>query len=113
MLKAQDELYKRELWRIESSINTLSNEEQIKKLFHSEILEIYKREVSRMPPLTRQVFLASRQEGLTYQEIAEKLDLTVRRVTTEIQRAQTLLRKPLKDYWAGIIILAALSSSLS
>ena len=33
MLKAQSELYKKEQWRIESSINTLSNEEQIGKLF--------------------------------------------------------------------------------
>lgn len=104
MLKAQDELYKKELWRLESSINTLSNEEQIKKLFEKEIIDIYKRELSKMPVLTRTVFLASRQNNMTYHEIAEKLNLTVRRVTTEIQRANFILRKSLKDYWAGIFI---------
>lgn len=104
MLKAQDELYKKELWRLESSINTLSNEEQIKKLFEEEIIDIYKRELSKMPVLTRTVFLASRQDNMTYHEIAEKLNLTVRRVTTEIQRANFILRKSLKDYWAGIFI---------
>lgn len=104
MLKAQDELYKKELWRLESSINTLSNEEQIKKLFEEEIIDIYKRELSKMPVLTRTVFLASRQNNMTYHEIAEKLNLTVRRVTTEIQRANFILRKSLKDYWAGIFI---------
>lgn len=104
MLKAQDELYKKELWRLESSINTLSNEEQVKRLFEEEIIEIYQRELSRMPALTRRVFLASRQDNMTYQEIAEKLNLTVRRVTTEIQRANFLLRKPLKDYLMGILV---------
>ena len=56
MLKAQSELYRKEQWRIESSINTLSNEEQIGKLFQSEIIEIYRRELAKMPSLTRNVF---------------------------------------------------------
>ncbi|OUN76691.1 hypothetical protein B5G09_08715 [Alistipes sp. An54] len=94
----------RKLWRLESSINTLSNEEQVKRLFEEEIIEIYQRELSRMPALTRRVFLASRQDNMTYQEIAEKLNLTVRRVTTEIQRANFLLRKPLKDHLTGILV---------
>ena len=47
MLKAQSELYRKEQWRIESSINTLSNEEQIGKLFQSEIIEIYRRELAK------------------------------------------------------------------
>lgn len=69
MLKAQSELYKKEQWRIESSINTLSNEEQIGKLFQSEIIEIYRRELAKMPSLTRNVFLASRLEDMTYHKL--------------------------------------------
>lgn len=105
MLKAQRELYKKEQWRIESSINTLSNEEQIGKLFQSEIIEIYRRELAKMPSLTRNVFLASRLEDMTYHQIAEKFNLTVRQVTSEIQRASFLLRTPLKDYLVGIVIM--------
>lgn len=98
MLKAHSELYKKEQWRIESGINTLSNEELIEKLFESEIVEIYRRELAKMPMLTRNVFLASRLENMTYYQIAQKFNLTVRQVTSEIQRASLLLRTPLKDY---------------
>ena len=87
MLKAHSELYKKEQWRIESGINTLSNEELIGKLFESEIVEIYRRELAKMPMLTRNVFLASRLENMTYYQIAQKFNLTVRQVTSEIQRA--------------------------
>lgn len=105
MLKAHDELYKKEQWRLESSINTLSNEEQIKKLFQSEIIEIYQRELAKMPPLTRKIFLASRQEDMTYQQIARKFNLTIHRVTSEIQHANFLLRTPLKDYLVSIAVI--------
>lgn len=98
MLKAHSELYKKEQWRIESGINTLSNEELIGKLFESEIVEIYRRELAKMPMLTRNVFLASRLENMTYYQIAQKFNLTVRQVTSEIQRASLLLRTPRKDY---------------
>lgn len=98
MLKAHSELYKKEQWRIESGINTLSNEELIGKLFESEIVEIYRRELAKMPMLTRNVFLASRLENMTYYQIAQKFNLTVRQVTSEIQRASLLLKTPLKDY---------------
>ena len=105
MLKAHSEIYKKEQWRIESGIRTLSNEEQISKLFQSEIIEIYRRELAGMPSLPRKVFLASRLEDMTYHQIAEKFNLTVRQVTSEIQRAIFLLRKPLKDYIEGIAII--------
>ena len=94
MLKAHSELYKKEQWRIESGINTLSNEELIGKLFESEIVEIYRRELAKMPMLTRNVFLASRLENMTYYQIAQKFNLTVRQVTSEIQRASLLLKEP-------------------
>lgn len=105
ILKVQSELYKEEQWRIESGISTLSNEEQIGKLFQSEIIEIYRRELAKMPSLTRNVFLASRLEDMTYHQIAKKFNLTVRQVTSEIQRASFFLRTPLKDYLAGIVIM--------
>ena len=112
MIKAHSELYRKELWRIESGINTLSNEELIDKLFESEIVEIYRRELAKMPVLTRNVFMASRLENMTYFQIAQKFNLTVRQVTSEIQRASLLLRAPLKDYLlaAAVIFLSSMGS---
>lgn len=102
MLKAQSELYKKEQWRIESSINTLSNEEQIGKLFQSEIIEIYRRELAKMPSLTRNVFLASRLEDMTYHQIAGKIQPDRPAGYFGDSAASFLLRTPLKDYLVGI-----------
>jgi len=103
-LLAHENLYKKERWRIESGIHTLSNEDQLESLFRKEIVEIYRRELAKMPALTRNIFLASRQENLTYLQIAKKFDLSVRKVTYEIQKANYLLRIPLKDYLAAVAI---------
>ena len=54
--------------------------------------------------MTRRVFLLSRQEGLTYKEIADRLDITVSRVNFEMRRALDLLREALKDYLPATLI---------
>ena len=106
MLKAQSELYRKEQWRIESSINTLSNEEQIGKLFQSEIIEIYRRELAKMPSLTRNVFFGKPSGRYDLpSNCGKNFNLTVRQVTSEIQRANFLLRTPLKDYLVNVIIM--------
>ncbi len=68
------------------------------KVFEKDIEKILKDCIGKMPRLTREVFIASRSENLTYQEISEKLGISVRRVTSEIQTALSLLRNALKDY---------------
>lgn len=64
----------------------------------SEVLNIYRKTLDSMRTMTRNVFIASRHEELSYKEIAERYHISVRRVTSEIQRSLAIFRTALKDY---------------
>lgn len=68
------------------------------KLFASEMHSLVVGAIRKMPDLTRIVFIKSREEGKTYDVIAEECGISYRRVTSEIQRALAILRQALKDY---------------
>ena len=85
--RAKNEISKDAYWKLQSSLNSLSSDELSKKLFQSEIIELFSRELAKMPELTRAVYQASRQEGLTYQQIAERYNISTRQVASEMQRA--------------------------
>lgn len=70
----------------------------ISLLFTDEIRSLVKTCVDRMPELTRQVFYARKQEYLSYREIAQRLNITERRVETELEKSMQQLRKVLQDY---------------
>jgi RNA polymerase sigma-70 factor (ECF subfamily) len=54
--------------------------------------------VARLPPRCREVFLLSRDGGLTYAEIAKALDISVKTVETQMGRALKSLRLALERY---------------
>ena len=89
----------------QSSIESLSQDDLFDKLLGNEILEIFRAELDKMPARTREIFLASRVEHLTYAEIAERFDISVRKVTSEIQFALQILRHALKDYLPLCLLL--------
>lgn len=53
---------------------------------------------SQLPPRTRQVFLMSRQQGMTYSEIAEELDVSLKTVENQMGNALKKLRDLLTKY---------------
>lgn len=73
-------------------------------LFADEVARIVRQQVDRMPDTMRRVFIYSRFEGKTYQEIADLLSITVRNVTAYIQKALLQLREALKDFLPATII---------
>lgn len=92
-------------WKMETSLSSLEDDSTLSRMLGDEARNIYAEELSRMPELTRAVFLASRDEGLTYQEIALRYGISVRKVTSEIQKALCKLRISLKDYLCLILLL--------
>lgn len=96
--KAHDDMRKTNAWKTESSIVALGVGGMPERLFSGEVQSIYRTALERMPELTRDVFLASREDDCTYQEIAYRYGITMRKVTAEMQKALRLLRKALKDY---------------
>ncbi len=51
---------------------------------------------SKLPPKTREVFLLSRNSGMTYKEIAEQLNISIKTVETQMGRALRQMRSLLK-----------------
>ena len=54
--------------------------------------------INSLPEKSQEIFRLSRFEGLKYSEIAERLNLSVKTVETQISRVLTKLRIQLKDY---------------
>ena len=67
-------------------------------VFSAEVETIFRTFLANMSDLPRDIFLSSRFEDLTYDEIAGKYNVTPRRVKREIQKALEKLRSCLKDY---------------
>lgn len=57
-----------------------------------DIAELIEKEISRLPLKMREIFLLSRQEGLTYKQIAETLQISEETVNTQMKRALKMLR---------------------
>lgn len=53
---------------------------------------------AKLPSKTRRVFLLSRQSKLSYREIAEDMNISVKTVEAQISRALRIMRKLLKEY---------------
>jgi RNA polymerase sigma-19 factor, ECF subfamily len=54
--------------------------------------------IGRLPPRCREVFLLSREGGLTYGQIAESLEISIKTVETQMGRALKSLRHALSQY---------------
>jgi len=65
--------------------------------------------ISSLPERCREIFHMSRDEGLKYHEIAQKLGISVKTVETQMSRALLKLRKELSDYLVVIIIALLIS----
>jgi RNA polymerase sigma-70 factor (ECF subfamily) len=60
--------------------------------------------IGSLPEECRKVFRMSREDGLKYAEIADKLNLSVKTVETQMSRALSKLKIELKDYLSVLII---------
>lgn len=72
----------------------ISPEEELK---HKELFTNYKRALASLSEKQRTVFLMSRMEGLKYQEIAERLKLSVKAVEKRMNLTLTYLKKVLQS----------------
>lgn len=66
--------------------------------------------IESLPDQCKKIFRMSREEGLKYIEIAEKLGISVKTVETQMSRALSKLKVELKDYLAVLIVSLFLNS---
>lgn len=104
-LKARQTIYSHESRNIQANLNALEDCDLAKTLFRQEIEEIFRRRLAEMPELSAQIFIANRFEDMTYQQIADRYGISVRKVTREIQRCLKLLREDLGDYLPLVMLV--------
>jgi RNA polymerase sigma-70 factor (ECF subfamily) len=63
-----------------------------------EINESIEKAIATLPPQCRKVFLLNKYDGLSYNEIAQKLDISINTVRTQITRAMKKMRSSLSQY---------------
>ena len=63
------------------------------------------RAIEALPPKTRLVFSLSRFEELSYKEIADRLEISVKAVEKHMGIALQRLRESLKEYLVGLLVL--------
>ncbi len=64
-------------------------------MYHAEMTVLLERTIRQLPERCRTIFLMSRFDGLSYQEIADILDISINTVKTQMGRAFASLRKNL------------------
>lgn len=72
--------------------------------------EAVKAAIDSLPPIGRRIFKLNRDEGLTYQEISEYLNISVKTVETHMRRSLKKLREQLAKYAPSILIAGILGT---
>ena len=88
----------------------LSENDTENYILYSDLETHFNQAMSKIPAQYAEAFRMSRIESHSYQEIAEKLGVSVRTVEVRITRALSLLREELRDYlFLGILFYYLLS----
>jgi RNA polymerase sigma-70 factor, ECF subfamily len=77
----------------------LQQESQQEQVIDEELLAAVHKAVNKLPERMKQIFTLSRDDGLSYPEIADVLELSVKTVETQMGRALKSLRQQLSDYF--------------
>ena len=70
---------------------------------YAEMEALYQAALGQLPPRQREAFELSRQQGLTYPEIARRQGVSVKTVEAHIMQALKLLRKYMRVHGGGIL----------
>lgn len=76
-----------------------------KQLLHSELEGQIREAIDKLPPRCRTVFQLSRFEELTYQEIADKMEISIKTVENQMGKALRVLREELQHYLNVLLVL--------
>ena len=71
--------------------------EVLDKLFTEEMMESFQKALDELPPQCRKIFMLSRDERLSYQEISRKTGISMNTVKTQMKRALKKLRASLEQ----------------
>lgn len=80
-------------------VNSISAENYAANSFlEVDLLKKIEESINALPPRRREIFILSREHGLKYREIAEKMNISVKTVEAQMGQALKDLRENLKVY---------------
>jgi RNA polymerase sigma-70 factor (ECF subfamily) len=71
---------------------------------HSELKEAVGEAMNKLPPKCRLVFSLSRFDGLSYKEIGEQMNISIKTVENQMGKALKIMRELLRDYLPSLIV---------
>lgn len=71
-------------------------------LLNDELLQIYVQTLDDLPPKCREVYILVKEQGLKYAEVADKLDISVKTVDAQLQKAITRLKEKINNYYTDV-----------
>jgi RNA polymerase sigma-70 factor, ECF subfamily len=74
-------------------------------MIEKELEQQIQRAIVALPARRRQIFELSRFEGLKYQEIADKLEINIKTVESQMAKALEQLRGELSEYLPSVLVL--------
>jgi RNA polymerase sigma-70 factor (ECF subfamily) len=95
--EVEKQILRQENWELNLRLTTL-NACNPEKLFADEIRQIINRTLAALPQQSRNIFIWSKYENRTNQEIANALHLSIKSVEYHITKVLKQLRAALKDY---------------
>ncbi len=85
------------------TLNTILEEEDTDEL--TKLITLVKQEIKELPPKCKKIFIMGKQEGLTYAEIAEHLNISFRTVENQTSKAFAIIREKVGDKMHTILFL--------
>jgi RNA polymerase sigma-70 factor (ECF subfamily) len=71
---------------------------------HNDLQQALDEAMTHLPPKCRTVFSLSRFEGLSYREIGEQMNISIKTVENQMGKALKVMRSLLKDYLTTLLI---------
>lgn len=85
-------------YHAEMMSNTESRIDYANFIMEVNLVEKIDKSIAALPERRREIFMLSREQGLKYREIAEKLGISIKTVETQMGQALKELRENLKEY---------------
>jgi len=90
----------------ESHVKPTSAYQSSDPLVEMELQEKINSSLEQLPPERKKIFLMSRNEGLKYKEIAEKLNISIKTVENQMGKALKFMRTELAEFMSvGLLML--------
>lgn len=90
------------------NLYTMSEQNQGDKLVAAEIELKIKTSIDELPEKCREIFVMNRYENLKYQQIADKLQISIKTVEAQMSKALAHMRSKLVDYITIVFLIMEL-----